>query len=202
FDPPLVRAAVAATILGAHAGFQREVTFRENDQATGEIRRAVRVVPAIDVQVTPGRVVWPAEGDSVRMFAVTLLNNSAGKREGTVRLDVPGWKVPAPLRFTLERHGESHTYGFPLTRPRALRDSAVAVRALAETDDGKSYSEGVKLVDYPHIRATPYVVKAVSDIRLSSLKLAQVRSVGYIRGASDRVPEALAAVGVPITVLS
>src|SRR5205823_6071951 len=74
FDPPLVRAAVAATILGAHAGLQREVTFRENDQATGEIRRAVRVVPAVDVQVTPGRVVWPAEGDSVRIFAVTLLN--------------------------------------------------------------------------------------------------------------------------------
>ncbi|MBI4503523.1 MAG: PIG-L family deacetylase [Gemmatimonadetes bacterium] len=202
FDPPLVNARAVVSVLGARVTLEREAALRENDQATGEIRRPVRIVPAIDVAITPGRVVWPAEGDSVRTFTVTLVNNGPVKREGALRLEVPGWKAPVPLRFSLERAGESHVYQLPLVRPRVIRDSTVQLRAVAETDDGRSYSEGVRLVDYPHIRPTPYVVKAEVQIRTASLKLAQVRSVGYIRGASDRVPEALASVGVPITLLS
>jgi hypothetical protein len=38
---------------------------------------------------------------------------------------------------------------------------------------------------------------AAADIRLP-----QLRRVGYVRGAADRVPEALAAIGVPIEILS
>jgi hypothetical protein len=42
-----------------------------------------------------------------------------------------------------------------------------------------------------------------SQIALTALdlKLPALRSVGYVRGASDRVPEALAAIGIPIRVL-
>ncbi len=202
FQPSPVNARVVATVLGAAAGLEREVTLRENDQAVGEVRRGLHVVPAIDVRLTPDRVVWPAGGDTTRSFAVALTYNGKTKREGVVRLDVPGWRAGAPVRFALERTGETHTFIFSLTRPRVLRDSTVRVRAVAEADDGKSYAEGVSVIDYPHIRATPYVVKAESEIRVAALHLAQVHSVGYIRGASDRVPEALAAVGVPVTVLS
>jgi hypothetical protein len=147
-------------------------------------------------------VVWPSDGDSTRVFTVTLTNSGSAKRQGTIRLEAPGWRTPAPQRFSLERNGERHNFTFSLARPATVRDSAIRVAAVAETDDGRQYRRGVRLVDYPHIRPTPYVVAAESQIRMAALRVAQIRSVGYIRGASDRVPEALAAVGVPVTVLS
>ncbi len=202
FQPPVLSARIVTRVAAARVGLDREVTLRENDQATGEVRRAVRVVPAVDVQLNPGRVVWAADGDTTRTFTVTLAHNGTGKQQGIVRLDAPGWRAGAPVRFVLERSGESHAFALTLTRPRALRDSTVKVRAVAETDDGRSWSEGVVVIDYPHIRPTPYVVKAESEIRVAPLKLAQARSIGYVRGASDRVPEALAAVGLPLTVLT
>src|SRR5258708_8872693 len=102
FKAPAVNAAVTILALGAHAPLAREVTFRTNDQAIGEGRRAVRVVPAIDVRLDPDRLVWSVEGDSVRSFLVTLTSNDAAKREGLVRLEVPGWRAPAPQRFSFE----------------------------------------------------------------------------------------------------
>ena len=38
-------------------------------------------------------------------------------------------------------------------------------------------------------------------IRVAPLALPSIARVGYVRGASDRVPEALAGVGVPVTLL-
>jgi hypothetical protein len=202
FQPPLVNARIGFGVAGGHGTLDREVTYRVNDQAVGEIRKAVRVVPAIDVRLTPDRVIWPSDGDSTRSFAVTLTYNGSTKRDGMVRVTAPGWPVSAPVRFSLEHTGERHTFGFTITRPRAPKDSTVQVRAVAETDDGHSFAESVPVIDYPHIRPTPYVARAESEIRLAALRLAQVRNVGYIRGASDRVPEALEAVGLPVTVLS
>jgi hypothetical protein len=59
----------------------------------------------------------------------------------------------------------------------------------------------VPLVAYPHIRATPHPEPAVATIAAADVALPPLDRVGYVRGASDRVPELLAEVGVPLQVL-
>jgi hypothetical protein len=44
-------------------------------------------------------------------------------------------------------------------------------------------------------------VEAMVDVVAADIRLPSVKRVGYVRGASDRVPEALAAIGVPLVVL-
>jgi hypothetical protein len=56
-------------------------------------------------------------------------------------------------------------------------------------------------VDYPHIRPTPRPVPARVDLRFADLRLPPLKRVGYVRGASDRVPEFLRQVGVPLELL-
>ena len=56
-------------------------------------------------------------------------------------------------------------------------------------------------VDYPHIRPRAYVRPAKAVVRPAALLLPPLARVGYVRGASDRVPEALRSVGVPLTLL-
>jgi hypothetical protein len=57
-------------------------------------------------------------------------------------------------------------------------------------------------VDYPHIRPRAYVRPATATVRIAPLLLPRLVRVGYVRGAADQVPEALASVGVPVELLS
>jgi len=58
------------------------------------------------------------------------------------------------------------------------------------------------VIDYPHIRPRATEDASTADVRVARLALPGVRRVGYVRGASDRVPEELQAIGVPVEVLS
>ena len=77
----------------------------------------------------------------------------------------------------------------------------VEVHAIASTDDRREFDQTVEMVDYPHIRATPYVTSATSEVRVARIVLPDLQHVGYVRGASDRVPEALSALGLSVDLL-
>ncbi|MBI3982907.1 MAG: PIG-L family deacetylase, partial [Gemmatimonadetes bacterium] len=201
FESPVLGAGARVEILGTSLTLRREVTYRFNDQARGEVRRSVRAVPPVEVRLEPRSVVWPSDGAATRPFTVTLLSRLAGAHSGDVRLEVEGWPAPQPVSFTFDGPGQQRTVNFDLSRPASAVDAAVTVRAVARLADGRWSDRAVDLVEYPHIRATPYVVPAAATVRVAPIALPAIGRVGYVRGASDLVPEALAQVGVPLEVL-
>src|SRR5207248_5781651 len=52
-------------------------------------------------------------------------------------------------------------------------------------------------IDYSHIRPRAVVHRSTAEIRVARIALPPLARVGYVRGASDRVPEALQAVADP-----
>jgi hypothetical protein len=89
-----------------------------------------------------------------------------------------------------------------LALPPGLAPGAHEVRAAAVLDGWPgALSLAVPVVDHPHIRPTPYPEPATVSIAATDLALPPLDRVGYVRGASDRVPELLAEVGVPVEVL-
>ncbi len=201
FEPPVVQASVMASVLGADVAVRREVSYRYNDQASGEVRRPVRVVPAVDVKLSPGLVVWPSTGPQEKTFTVTLTYNGSGATEGTVGLEVNGWRSPAEQQFTFQGSGESQVFRFRLNRPLGVDESEVLVGAVARTRPGGTFDRGVELVEYPHIRSVPRVIDAVSQVRVAPITVPNFRLVGYVRGAADRVPQALQGIGLPLEIL-
>ncbi len=202
FGSPLVEATARVSLLAGDVVLKREVSHRYNDQATGEVRRPLRVVPEVDVKITPELVVWPTTGPQEKAFTVTLTYNGSGTVEGEVALEAEGWRVPAARPFTFQRAGESHAVRVRLTRPFGVERAEVHVRAVARTNDGGRFDEGVELVEYSHIRPVPKVIDAVADVRVEKIALPRVRSIGYVRGAADRVPQALSEIGLPVEILS
>jgi hypothetical protein len=85
--------------------------------------------------------------------------------------------------------------------PAALTPGSATLRAVARDSTGHRYDLGVFTVDYPHIRPRTYVRPAIAVVRSAALQLPRLARVGYIRGAADRIPEALRDVGVPLTLL-
>ncbi|HEX9727687.1 MAG TPA: PIG-L family deacetylase [Gemmatimonadales bacterium] len=201
FEPPAIEAAVAFSLDGVPIVLTREVSYRYADQAVGEIREPVRVVPRIDVRLDPDQFVWSTLGDPTRTFTVTLAHNAATPVEGDVALAIDGWPPPPPQRFRLQTQGEEQTFAFVVDRPVNVREADVTVQAIATASGGQRYEVGTRLLTFPHIRPTQMVVPATSRVRVSAIATPPLRTVGYIRGAADRVPEALERVGLPIALI-
>jgi len=203
FEPPSVEMTVWLTIAGRPVTLSREVVYRYRDLQTGEVRRPVLVTRPFDLTVTPDLVVWPVDGaaDGPRRFTVTVTNRTQGP--ATPRVVVtppPGWSTVPPETLTFAREDESKSVSVTLTLPSQPRPGRYELTAAAVMAGARS--EGaLALINYPHIRQRPVERASKAELRVARLSLPTLTRVGYVRGASDRVPEALAAVGIPIELL-
>ncbi|HEU5305059.1 MAG TPA: PIG-L family deacetylase [Gemmatimonadales bacterium] len=193
----------ASTADGLGASRSEEAVFRFNDQARGEVRRPVIVVPRIDVKLDPTTELWPLNAAEAHRFSVTLTHGARDTTVGTVTLQVPkGWPVPRTQRFQFSREDERGTFVFDVRLPAGMAPGAAEIRAVAQDAGGSTYDVGVFTVDYQHIRLRAYSRRAVATLRTAVLELPKLARVGYIRGAADQVPEALASIGVPVELLT
>jgi LmbE family N-acetylglucosaminyl deacetylase len=196
FEDPLIVADFGADIE------PREVSFRYRDQTAGEVRRPVTVVPRIDVKLDPDTLVWPAVGRLARQFTITLAHGARDTTNGVVRMVVPtGWSAGAPQAFTFDREDETRVFVFDVRPPAGVPPGGVTLRAEAEDRTGRRYAAGVFVVDYPHIRARTFIRASAATVRVAPLALPRLARIGYVRGAADRVPEALRSVGLPVALL-
>lgn len=200
FEAPPVRFELA---FGADsATISREVSYRFNDQARGEVRRPLTVVPRIDVRLDRDTLLVAAGGPVEHRLSVTLGHGARDTARGSISLEVPaGWPEPAPQGFTLTREDQRETFQFTLSTPRGLSPGSYEVRAVATDGNGRRHDAGLVVVDYPHIRPRAYLRAAAATLIAAPMRLPPLTRVGYVRGAADRVPEALLAVGVPIELL-
>jgi LmbE family N-acetylglucosaminyl deacetylase len=203
FQPPALSAVVRLSIGGSALTLSREVIYRFRDQAFGEIRRPVRAVPAVEVAVDPDRIVWPAAHRGVKRLEVTLTGNSSKPLAGRLEIEPPaGWPAVASVPFTLESRGDRRFLDVTLKPPQPFTAGRGTFRVAAVLDDGSRFASNVRVLDYPHVPATPMPEESAVEVVAADIRLPPVKRVGYVRGASDRVPEALAAIGVPLEVLT
>jgi hypothetical protein len=111
-----------------------------------------------------------------------------------------GWPEVPLVPFSLAR-GERRIFALPVSPPPGLTAGRSVLTVAAVTNEGRVYSESFPLVDYEHVRPRPVPVPSRVAISAFPLELPKLGRVGYVRGAADEVPEALAAVGVPLEVI-
>jgi hypothetical protein len=202
FQPGALRARARITISGTPVVLEREVAFRFRDQAVGEVRRPVRAAPALDVALDPELLVWPL-GQREERLEITLTSNSGQSLSG--RLEIappPDWPAPAARPFSLGKRGERQFFEIPLQAPVTVSPGRTALSAFAVLDDGRRMELGVRLIDYGYIPRTPMAESARAAVAAADIRFPKLSRVGYVRGAADRVPEALSAVGVPVEILT
>ena len=200
FEPWPVRGSFTLMLERGEVSYHREASFRVRDQARGEVRDPVMVLPRVDVLLEPRYTVLRVGGEPSRL-TVTLSNNTTTALTGEVRLQVPrGWPGVTPQDFRLEANaGAVHTFSVVL--PEGLGSGEFTIAAVARTQDGEEFNIGVVTVAYPHIHARVFTREAVAGVQVADLEVPSLASLGYIRGAADRVPEALLEMGLPVTII-
>jgi LmbE family N-acetylglucosaminyl deacetylase len=205
FEPPPLEVRARIITAGVTIGVAREVVQRYRDQAIGEVRRPLLVTRPFEIAVTPGLVVWPVDGAPAgtgRRFTVAVTNRTRGSATASVRFTVPdGWRAIPAERLTFEREDETRALQVTLQAPPGVRPGRAALRVTVVGADGRISEGALVVIDYPHIRPRAIEAASAADVRVARIALPGMRRVGYVRGASDRVPEELAAIGVPIEVL-
>ena len=211
--PPPLRVRFNLRIFGRPVTLVREVVYRYADQAFGERRLPVRAVPPLEVMLEPGLALLPRDERTAAgtELAATVRSNLAKPVAGEVRLlgDRNLAELVASVRegsgvwpreaFALGAVGDSKTVQLPARPPAATgRYSATAVAVLS---DGRQFSQALRVISYPHIRPLAVPVAATSELSRFELSLPPLGRVGYVRGAADRVPEILSALGVPLEML-
>lgn len=202
--PPELRgvAREPPTLAVTYGGVTREAAFRFNDQSVGEQRRPVTIVPRLGVKIDPDTVMWVAGSVTPKRFRVVVTHFGPDSAVGRVRLQVPaGWTEPAPQAFDLAAPDASVSIEFAVTPPRTVAAGPLQVRAVAEDANGRRYETGVYTIAYSHIRSRSYTAPSAAQVHVAPLALPKLAHVGYIRGAADRIPEALAAAGLAVELL-
>jgi len=203
FEPSLVEMAARLTIAGQPVTLCREVVYRYRDQGIGEVRRPIVVTQPFDVAVTPDLVVWPIDGAAggPRHFTITVTNRARGPAATQVVVTPPsGWAAAPAESLSFQREDEAKSLTVTVALPPGARPGVYALQAAAVTA-GERKEGALAVIDYPHIRPRPVAHASTAELRAARIALPGVTRVGYVRGASDRVPEALQAVGVPLELL-
>jgi len=197
FEPPPVTARVRLFIGGESVALTREVVYRYRDQAIGEVRRPLFVTRDVDVAIAPDELLWPIDGGSrePRHFTVTVTNRARGPASVRTAVTPPAGWPPVPsesLSFTREDETKSVLVTVAPPTGDSIKPGAYDLRA------GSGWLE---IIDYPHIRPRALTRPSVAQIRAARVALPGLSHVGYVRGAADRVPEALLAIGVPVELI-
>jgi hypothetical protein len=179
---------------------QRDARFVGVDKALGEFTRPLLVLPAVSVLPTPAAMAWPTADAETR--EITIEVRAEAPATGTLRLEVPaGWRVEpreAPLDFELP--GESRSVPFRVT-PEGAGEGVHVLEGVVELDDGRTYREGVTVIDYPHIEPTAMFRPAETRVTVLPVRVADGLRVGYIQGPGDDGAEALRQMGVQVELL-
>lgn len=203
FGPPLVEAEVKLSIAGQSIVRSVAAVYRFADQATGEVRRPLRVVPAIGVEVVPRTAVWPLGSDKDRTFSVGLRGEAPLGASGRVWLDVPaGWTVtPAEAAFELPGAGRATTVDFLVNAAPQPGSGRYEAKAVVETAAGQRFEVGYSNIDYPHISRQILFRDAVAHIEAFDLEIDKGLRVAYVPGAGDAVADAIQSMGLTVAIL-
>ncbi len=144
----------------------------------------------------PPRAEPPAETSPTRDVRVTVINDSKGELESVVTLNVPsGWtSTPAEHKLTFAREDESQTVRFQIRAPQGIEagEYDLTANASAGTD---TFRRGFQVIEYPHTTRQHLFHEATSRMKVMDVRVTPNLTVGYIMGAGDEVPEAIAQLG-------
>ncbi|HEY7055266.1 MAG TPA: PIG-L family deacetylase, partial [Vicinamibacterales bacterium] len=201
-DPP-VTAIASYEVDGVRVEMRVPVSRLEANLPYGNETRALAVVPAIGVSLSPASAIVPLAADSKTIeVRAELVNNRDGASDGVLSLGLPdGWSAdPANHPFQFSRAGERAfvTFGVRIRSidPREYRIDAVA------RSGGQDYREGYDVLQHRDLETRYLYHPASVIVRGVDVKVAPQLSVGYVMGIGDDVPRAIAQLGADVRLLA
>ena len=173
-------------------------------RARGARPAAARLAAARGAAAVP--VSAPASGGAPtpdREIRVTVLNDTTGPAETSVKLAVPeGWTAtPAEQPMTFSRTDESQTVRFQVKPSSSVGAGEFHVKAIVSAG-GRTFNRGFQVVEYPHIKRYHIYDEADATLKVINVRTPPDLLIGYVMGVGDQVPPAIEQLGAKVQLLS
>ena len=196
-NPPLFKAHFHLRIESEDVEVIRPVQYRYIERAQGELTRPVVVEPPVALQWSQAAMLFP---QSAAKTAELQVRANIPKAAGEVRIQVPsGWRIrPNSGNFQLADSGEQSVISFQLAPPSG--DAQGVLAASAKVGDQTVATE-MQTINYPHIPPQVLFPPATAKLVRADVRLLP-KTIGYVMGAGDEVPQALQQLGADVMFLS
>ncbi|WP_316823477.1 PIG-L family deacetylase [Pedobacter gandavensis] len=173
------------------------VIYKSTDPVRAEVYQPLVIAPPVTATFQENAFLF--NGNESKMINVNL-KSFQDQASGTLSVSLPaGWsRSPEQLDFKLAKKGDQEVLSFKLS-PGA--DAKAGEMVLNVNIKGKSFHQGLKVLNYDHIPLQTLFPLASAKIDKTDLKFAG-RKIGYIAGAGDLIPESLKQIGLELTLLS
>jgi LmbE family N-acetylglucosaminyl deacetylase len=196
-NPPLFNAHFHLRIESEDVEVVRPVDYRYIERAQGELTRPVVVEPPVALQWSEAAMLFPQKAPKNAELQVRA---NIAKAAGEVRIQAPpGWQISSSgEKFQLTDAGEQRVLEFQLTPPAG--DAQSILKASAQVGD-QTVSTEMQTINYPHIPPQVLYPPATSKLVRADVRLLP-KTIGYVMGAGDEVPQALQQLGADVMQLS
>jgi hypothetical protein len=196
-NPPLFEAHFHLRIESEDVEVVRPVAYRYIERAQGELTRPVVVEPPVALQWSQSAILFPNR--SAKTIDLQVQANVA-KATGKVQIQTPsGWRISSNSGdFQLTAPGEQSEVSFELTPP--VNDAQGPLAASAQAGD-QTVTTAMETINYPHIPTQVLFPPATAKLVRADVRLL-AKTIGYVMGAGDEVPQALQQLGADVMLLS
>lgn len=173
------------------------VSYKKLDPTRGDVIEAVRIMPDVDLEPVSGSITIQ-KGASFQA-GVTILSRVDIKGARLEVVNGSGKILATVTAPDLNRNERKMVYILVPAGSVAGKQNQEKIfyRLVA---NGKIHDKQLHLIEYPHIPTLQYFTSASSNILTKDWEV-NVRNVGYIAGAGDKVAESLSELGLNVTQL-
>jgi len=203
-NDPAFRAKFTVNIMGQDFQFEEPVRYKFRDPVKGEVIQPLFVVPPVSVSTSPAILVLPRNKNATSVIGVNpTAYSDFGSRDAIITGTVMNKEVFNANKSLALQKGGSREFDFRVS------DQALAGAEQSFLDArlraGKSVNDSLNdlamgVINYDHIPSIRYFYK--DNVKLLNIDLHIAgKNIGYIKGAGDKVPEALQQMGYTVTYL-
>jgi LmbE family N-acetylglucosaminyl deacetylase len=184
------------SIGGVSMEIVRNIIYKYNDPVEGEVYRPFEVLPEVTSSISEKILIF--SDNEPREIPVTI---RAGRDNvyGYVKLTAPdNWIIsPSTHQLNIAKKGDSQTLMFTISPPEG---QSVGTLMSTVYVGGKEYKRELIEIEYDHIPYQNVLMPAEAKlVRIDIQK--KGRSIGYIDGAGDAIPESLKQIGYEVNTI-
>jgi LmbE family N-acetylglucosaminyl deacetylase len=171
------------------------VFYKNVDPVKGEQYSLVHIVPPAVANPQEKLLVF----NSSEPKELTVQVKSFTKGNAIVKLNTPdGWKVTPPsTNIDMQGNGEEQLLKFSVTPPVNASSAEIAIEVLA---GNHTYNRSSELISYDHIPEQLLLPKSI--IKAERINVVTTnKTIGYIVGAGDELPEILKQLGYRVEII-
>lgn len=184
-------------IEGKSIRFTKDIIYKYNDPAEGEIYQPFEIVPQASLSIDNSVYLFAEENTKKLNFNIQAHHDNTS---GILHLNLPkGWTSDKDhIGFSITQKDEKLAIAVNVTAPQS--QSSVELYPSLEIN-GQQYTDELITVDYDHIPRQMVLMPAVTKlVKIDVERRGQL--IGYIMGAGDQIPEQLTEIGYEVEAIT